>query len=105
MNERDKYFGQIRIKLTPRDLLENLAEEASEVAQAALKMIRAYGWSKNTTPVTTAEAQVNLEEEIIDLLCMLDVIGYDLQHLLDAEKACRKWRRWANRLEEGEKHD
>ena len=99
MNKRDQYYGRIRVKLKPRDLLEHLAEESAEMGKAALKLIRAYGWSNNVTPVTTAEAQADMEEEIIDVLCVLDVLGYDLQHLLKREKACPKWERWAKRLE------
>ncbi len=38
--------------LDTRTLLEQLAEEASELAQAALKFIRAAEYSNNPTPIT-----------------------------------------------------
>lgn len=47
----DKYAEYIRSKLDRRTLLEQLAEEASELSQSALKVIRADGMSNNYTPV------------------------------------------------------
>ena len=88
----------IRDALTERILLEQLAEEASELAQAALKFIRAAEYSNNPTPTTLQEAQVNLDEELHDVLAvasLLGIIEYD-----DDENP--KWKRWAERLG---KHD
>ena len=84
--------------LDARTLLEQLAEEASELAQAALKLIRAAGYSNNPTPITLQEAQVSLDEELHDVLAvasLLGIIDYD-----DDENP--KWKRWAERLG---KHD
>ena len=88
----------IRDALTERILLEQLAEEASELAQAALKLIRAAEYSNNPTPITRQEAEVNLDEELHDVLAvasLLGIIEYD-----DDENP--KWKRWAERLG---KHD
>lgn len=84
--------------LDERTLLEQLAEEASELAQAALKLIRAAEYSNNPTPITLQEAQVSLDEELHDVLAvasLLGIIDYD-----DDENP--KWKRWAERLG---KHD
>lgn len=84
--------------LDTRTLLEQLAEEASELAQAALKLIRAAEYSNNPTPITLQEAQVSLDEELHDVLAvasLLGIIDYD-----DDENP--KWKRWAERLG---KHD
>lgn len=84
--------------LDSRTLLEQLAEEASELAQAALKLIRAAEYSNNPTPITLQEAEVNLDEELHDVLAvasLLGIIDYD-----DDENP--KWKRWAERLG---KHD
>ena len=88
----------IRDALSERTLLEQLAEEASELAQAALKLIRAAEYSNNPTPITRQEAEVNLDEELHDVLAvasLLGIIDYD-----DDENP--KWKRWAERLG---KHD
>lgn len=47
--------------------LEALAEEASELSKAALKLARIYR-NENPTPVTKEEAIDNLNEEIADVL-------------------------------------
>lgn len=47
--------------LTERDLLEQLAEECGELAQASLKLIRAKGYSSNVTPKSEHEATEQLK--------------------------------------------
>lgn len=89
----------IRDVLSERTLLEQLAEEAAELSQAALKLIRAAGYSNNPTPIIEQEAEANLEEELHDVLAvasLLGIINYD-----DDENP--KWKRWAERL--GKQHD
>lgn len=99
MTERDKYYMKVYNRLTEREALEHLAEEAAELGKAALKKIRASGFSHNTTPITPEQAQADLDEEAIDVLCLLDVLGYGLRELLEAETESPKWERWAERLE------
>lgn len=60
MNEYAKY---VREELASRDMLEQVAEEASELSQAALKLIRAYKLSGNPTPMDSGEAVKNFCEE------------------------------------------
>lgn len=98
----NKYQDFVWKKLATRDLLEQLAEEASELAQAALKMIRAVGYSENKTPVTIETAKENLQEEADDTLMMLSLLGL----LTDGNPEDKwqnpdnnpKWERWATRL-------
>lgn len=56
--------------LTEDELLTQLAEEAAELAQAALKKRRAIT-GYNPTPVTKSEATDQLREEIDDVDCCL----------------------------------
>ena len=91
----------IREQLSQEELLCQLAEEASELAQAALKLRRVYDGS-NPTPIKRSEAFDNLKEEIADVELVLMVLGYDRSMLLP-EKYKRmdaKLIRWANRLKE-----
>lgn len=90
----NKYQEYILSVLTDRELLEQLAEEAAELSQAALKLIRANGMNNNPTVITKQEADANLEEELYDVLAvasLLNIITYN-----DDENP--KWERWAKRL-------
>lgn len=56
----------MKISKTPKEYrLRILAEEAAELSQAALKLIRAI---EGDTPVTETEAMANLIEEAADVL-------------------------------------
>lgn len=89
-----KYRDFVRLKVCSRDLLEQLAEESSELAQAALKLIRADGMSENQTPVTSYKAMMDLFEEVGDVMMLWDVMGLANVETNDNEK----WKRWAVRL-------
>ena len=52
-------------------VLRQLAEESAELCQAALKLVRVMN---NETPVTQADAQNHLLEEIADVEVMLNVL-------------------------------
>jgi NTP pyrophosphatase (non-canonical NTP hydrolase) len=86
--------------LGTRELLEQLAEEAAELNQAALKLIRARGLSYNPTPVGPDEAWANLKEEVGDVLAVTDLL--ELTPGV-SDKHNPKWKRWADRLEGLEK--
>lgn len=88
----NKYQEYILSVLTERELLEQLAEEAAELAKAALKLIRAEGLSNNTTPITAGQARTDLQEEFSDILMVAELL-----ELIDCQDA-KKWRRWAERL-------
>lgn len=89
---------KIKQHLPQDELLAQLAEEAAELSQAALKLRRALT-GINPTPVTVDEARKSLVEEAADVY---NVLGL----LLDAEDNAeiyeiirRKKARWLNRLE------
>ena len=88
---------QIRKAMPPEELLTGLAEEATEMAQAALKCRRALT-QINPTPVTLPDAMTKLVEEISDVLLYLDVLGVELVDV--AGTIDSKLTRWAARLED-----
>jgi NTP pyrophosphatase (non-canonical NTP hydrolase) len=89
---------EIRLRLGLSEVLAQLAEEASELSQAALKMRRVLD-GRNPTPVTLDAAESNLQEEFADVfLCMAGLVGVDTAA---AERTIRaKIVRWLDRLEE-----
>lgn len=83
--------------------LAQLAEEAAELAQAALKYRRAL-YGANPTPVTREQAYDNLDEEVADVLtCLASVMQPDgmarfwIEWNMEVGKKAARWRR---RLEE-----
>lgn len=89
-----KYRDYVMTTLGSRDLLEQLAEEAAELAQAALKMIRAYGLNGNACRCTPSEASDSLVEEIGDVEMLTDLLGLGAADTGDNPK----WERWARSL-------
>lgn len=92
-------YEYIAEHLKDTELLAGLAEEASELAQAALKLRRAIDGT-NPTPVTESEARDNLIEEIADVLFCMEMLGYDSKSVQRLTAAIReaKTPRWAKRL-------
>lgn len=90
--------------LTTPDLLCQLAEEASELAQAALKLKRAMEGT-NPTPKSVEECVENVDEEIADVSLLVDLLGYNKREHMLAQGgiAYRKAERWLKRLEEAER--
>ena len=80
------------------ELLCQLAEEASELAQAALKLRRAIDGT-NPTPKLAEDCMLELIEEIADVQIIFDYIDFpaDLGEAVD-EIIRRKEKRWATRL-------
>lgn len=87
----------IREKVSRAALCEQLAEECSELAQAALKLARILR-KENPTPLTKAEVLSRMAEEIVDVLVCLEVLGYR-DDLYEAWSMDKKLERWVNRLE------
>ena len=80
--------------------LGQLAEEAAELAQAALKLQRILHGT-NPTPVTLEEAKAALIEESVDVDICLAVIGEADQSIrFDADLQAAKKERWMRRIEE-----
>lgn len=96
MNENQKYFDFVVNSLYKRTILEQLAEESSEITKAALKVIRAEKLSINTTPITY--------EEINDLRMIISLLKSNYKELDEALPKDSdiinnpKWKRWAYRL-------
>ena len=95
--------------LSEEDILCQIAEEAAELAQAALKLRRAITQT-NPTPVTVEQAADNLIEEYGDTV--VACVAYFMKHgLIDRkhvdilEKSNTKYNRWAQRIKEGKSHD
>lgn len=86
-------------KVPQTELLAQLAEEATELAHAAMKLRRTYD-TTNPTPVTHSEALEALKEEIADVRLLLVVLGYN-QYSLEIGRTMRaKLERWVQRLKE-----
>lgn len=91
----------IREVLSSPDQYAQLAEEAAELCQAALKMERVLRGT-NPTPVTKFQAIDKVLEETADVLDCLEVLGYNSNdEMINAaieDIRCRKMERWAERL-------
>ena len=95
--------------LSEEDILCQIAEEAAELAQAALKLRRAITQT-NPTPVTVEQAADNLVEEYGDTVVAMT--AYYMKHgaidrkVIDIlEQDNPKYNRWAQRIKEGKKHE
>lgn len=99
-----KYFEHVVNSLDKRSILEQLAEESSEITKAALKVIRAEKLSVNTTPITYEESMEKLIEEINDVRMIIELLKPKYEELNDALPEDKeiinnpKWKRWAHRL-------
>ena len=92
--------------LPKTEILAQFAEEASEMAQAALKLRRALDGT-NPTPKSVEECRKAFEEEYADVVnciialdCMDDAT-FERMQKIQYEKEVR----WISRLEEKEKSD
>lgn len=94
--------------LPKTEILAQLAEEASELAQAALKLRRALDGT-NPTPKSVAECEANLMEEFADISNAVTVLC-DAWFGDDLDSECEFWnakheieeakcKRWLSRLE------
>lgn len=86
-------------KLGLPEVLTQLAEEASELAQAALKYRRAL-MGVNPTPVTKVEALARLREEIADVESCLTAVGPEVRGdvVTMLRTSAAKLKRWEDRL-------
>lgn len=89
---REREF--IRGYVSEATLYENLAEECTELAKAALKKSRKLR-GENPTPKTMEEIDTDIDEEIADVSVCLFVL--DLGSELD--EFYRKLSRWCDRIE------
>lgn len=97
VNPQNPLPAMISEIITGDELLRQTAEEAAELAQAALKVIRA---AKGTTPLDGEDAVDMLVEEIADVQNCIAVLSERLPGLQDkANKiSAEKMKRWKERL-------
>lgn len=94
--------GYICMNVPQDEIYAQLAEEAAELAHAALKMRRVIN-GQNPTPVDSDDAFESVLEEVNDVLAVLDVL-----HIRrDDERVWQKLKRWKERLDHADKklHD
>ena len=89
----------IKQKVPVTELLAGLAEEASELAQAALKLRRVYDGT-NPTPVKEEDAQERLYEEMADVKLYCSMLKVNVKYI--SEMMLSKQKRWEQRLMEDE---
>lgn len=79
-------------------LLEQLAEESTELAQAALKMARRLR-NENPTPKSRADCIANLQEEIADVELCISILPAALNDPAEVGRTMTvKHQRWKERL-------
>lgn len=93
----------VREQLSPADQFGQVAEEAVELAHAAMKMQRILNGT-NPTPVTEKEAMGCCLEEICDLYNALEVLKLDVSLKYEGIRK-KKMARWVERIKKGVKAD
>jgi NTP pyrophosphatase (non-canonical NTP hydrolase) len=89
----------IKESLNTEELLCQLAEEAAELSQAALKLRRVIT-RINPAPIGAVQANTNLNEEVADVDLCLDLLGFRSDTYRDLAEQIKesKIRRWSWRL-------
>ena len=90
-------LNHIKSHVSKKELLAQLAEEATELAHAALKYRRALD-DENPTPVSSNEAFKNLVEEIDDVALCLDTLSFKWRVEFNSLQREQKLNRWVERL-------
>ena len=90
-----KMNNTIRSKVPITEILAGLAEECSELAQAALKLRRVYDQT-NPTPVTEDWAMERLYEEMADVKLYCSMLNVNARYISDV--MMKKEKRWEERL-------
>jgi NTP pyrophosphatase (non-canonical NTP hydrolase) len=84
-------------ELAVEEKLAGLAEECSELAQAALKLRRVFD-GRNPTPVNEEDALEKLHEETADVMLYLDELKLNREYIRRIMEEKRE--RWNRRLAE-----
>lgn len=100
---RSKKMRFIRDNLSEEDILWQLAEEAAELAQAALKFRRTITGT-NPTPIDAKTAKNKLLEEIADVMLVLNVMK-DTDWIAICAFYRSKLDRWVERLKQREEEE
>lgn len=98
--EQEELVEYIQASLNIPERLMQLAEEASEMSQAALKLARKIN-GVNPTPKSLADCVAALREEISDTMTCLAVLHEDRGWM---EPSTTKLTRWVERLKEAEEN-
>lgn len=88
----------VKRSLSESEILCQLAEEAAELAQSALKLRRAIDGT-NPTPRSEKEAFQNMGEEVGDVMLCLDLLTLSPEYHKAFLDSSAKLLRWAKRLE------
>lgn len=88
-------MNEIKEKVGITELLAGLAEEAAELAQAALKYRRALD-KKNPTPIDEDAAYERLMEEYADVQLYFSMLPVNMQYISEVME--KKQKRWKERL-------
>ena len=103
MQNKEEIFEHIAGKYGKEYILRQLAEECSELSQAALKYIRAV---RKETPMRIDEAIEHLTEEIADVRLMIDAVSATVlsERNVDDVQAIKEQKldRWKKRLIDGD---
>lgn len=100
MNNFDSYKHDILRHMDYRGRLELLAEEASELSQAALKMVRVLEpdgiYPVNKDKYNTTICTNNMVEEVTDVFICLQLLDFYADDLLAKKKIKQMAERFAN---------
>ena len=103
MQNKEEIFDAIAGKYGKEYMLRQLAEECSELSQAALKYIRA---ARKETPMRTDEAIEHIVEEIADVSLMIDAVSATVLSERDVDNVQaikeQKLDRWKTRMIDGD---
>ena len=106
MQNKEEIFEAISGKYGKEYMLRQMAEECSELSQAALKYIRA---ARKETPMRIDEAIEHLTEEIADVRLMIDAVSATLLSERDVDNAQgikeEKFYRWKKRMIDGDMYE
>ena len=97
----EDYLGYISDHLTRREALGQLAEEAAELAQAAMKLCRTLDDSHNPTSISRVVGWRHLDEELVDVLNAYCAVNGSFSAAAGALMDCAgspKWERWYERV-------
>lgn len=95
MTKNEYNIEQIRELVTTPAILEQMAEECSELCQALLKKARRLR-GENYTPMTLNEIDRNIIEEFTDVIVCANTLNLSIDNDLYFEKL----QRWVNRNED-----
>ena len=85
-------------------VLEQLAEESSELSKAALKVSRILR-NENPTPITLDKALNDLSEEANDVRTVLEILSAEGYAEEDPSHFVNRTARWVTRLKEAAEED